>query len=238
MSEILEIGGLTFKVRRSPHRKTLALIVDRGAELVIQAPEVAGNVELARWAQSKLLWVHRKLAIKEQLAPNMREPEFVTGEGFSYLGRSYRLAIRLRQNKPLQFDGRGFYLRADERSSANDHFRLWYLSVGKPWIERRVKLLAPKAGGTPSRIEVGDLGYRWGSCGKHRVVFFNWRLLQLPVRLADYIIMHELGHLLEPHHGPAFSNLLDRCMPDWRNRKEELTTRAREIYWCQTMAIG
>lgn len=233
MSETLEVGGLSFEVRRSPRRRTLELIVDRGAELIIQAPEVTCTDELARWTQSKLLWVHRKLAIKEQLAPKVREPEFVTGERFGYLGRSYRLAITPRQDKPLIFDGRGFYLRADARSSAPDHFRLWYIAVGKPWIERRVELLAAKTGAAPSRIEVGDLGYRWGSCGKRRAVFFNWTLLQLPVRLADYVIVHELGHLLEPHHGPAFSELLDRCMPDWQSRKERLKTRAQEIYWCQ-----
>jgi hypothetical protein len=238
MNETLEVGGLSFEVRRSPRRKTLELIVDRGAELVIHAPEVASNEELARWTRSKLLWVHRKLAIKEQLAPKVREPEFVTGERFCYLGRSYRLAITRRQDKPLIFDGRGFYLRADARSSASDHFRLWYVSVGKPWIERRAVLLAARTGVAPSRIEVGDLGYRWGSCGKHRAVFFHWTLLQLPVRLADYVIVHELSHLLIPNHGPAFLNLLDRCLPDWESRREQLKTRAQEIYWCQSMAGG
>jgi type I restriction enzyme, R subunit len=59
-----------------------------------------------------------------------------------------------------------------------------------------------------------------------------------PLIASDYVIVHELGHLLEPHYGPAFSNVLDRCMPDWRNRKEDLKTQAQEIYWCQSMAFG
>ena len=232
MTENLEVGNLIFEVRRSPRRKTLGLTVDRGAELVIRAPQAARNEELARWAQSKLLWVHRKLALKEQSAPKVRDPEFVTGEGFSYLGRSYRLTITAGQKEPLRFDGRRFILRTTARRSAADHFRRWYIWVGRQWIERRLELLAPRIGAAPSRIEVGDLGYRWGSCGKHRVVFFNWRLLQLPVRLADYVIAHELSHLIEPYHGSAFWRVLDRSMPDWKERKEELRTRAQEIYWC------
>jgi len=68
-------------------------------------------------------------------------------------------------------------------------------------------------------------------------VFFNWRLFQLPVHLADYVILHELNHLLEPHHGPEFWRALDRSLPDWKERKEELSTKAKEIYWCHaTMA--
>ena len=88
MNESLEVGGLTFEVRRSARRKTLGLTVDRGGELVIHATAAAGDEELARWTRSKLLWVHRKLALKEETAPRVREPEFVSGESFSYLGRS------------------------------------------------------------------------------------------------------------------------------------------------------
>jgi predicted metal-dependent hydrolase len=69
------------------------------------------------------------------------------------------------------------------------------------------------------------------------VVFFNWRLLQLPVRLADYVIAHELSHLIEPYHGSAFWRVLDRSMPDWKERKEELKTRAQEIYWCSAAMV-
>lgn len=235
MRETLEVGGLIFEVRRSPRRKTLGLMVDRGAELVIQAPEAAGENELARWARSKLVWVYRKLALKEELAPKVREPEFVTGESFSYLGRLYRLTVTAHQEEALQFDGRRFYLRSDARAFATDHFRRWYIVVGREWIEKRAGLLTRKIGASPSRIEVGDLGFRWGSCGKNGVVFFNWRLLQLSVRMADYVIAHELGHLVEPHHGPAFKGLLDRSMPDWKEREEELRTQAQQIYWCHAM---
>ena len=90
---MLEVGGLTFEVRRSLRRKTLGLTVDRGGELVIHAPENTTDHELTRWTRSKLLWVHRTLARKEALAPKVRAPEFVSGENFSYLGRNYRLKI-------------------------------------------------------------------------------------------------------------------------------------------------
>jgi hypothetical protein len=90
-------------------------------------------------------------------------------------------------------------------------------------------MLAHKAGRMPSQIEVRDLGFRWGSSSERGILFFNWRLMQLPIRLVDYVILHELIHLIEPHHGTPFWDRLERALPDWRERKEELRTTARNF---------
>ena len=173
MSETLEVGGLTFEVRRSPRRQTLGLTVDRGGELRIHAPEHTPEQELARWTRSKLLWVHRALARKEVLAPKVRAPEFVSGENFSYLGQNYRLKIVRDEAEPLRFDGNHFLLAEDARGEAEAHFRRWYVRTGRSWLSERTAALARKTGSEASRIEVRDLGFRWGSCGKHGVVWFN-----------------------------------------------------------------
>src|SRR5213592_1546593 len=99
MSEALHLAGLAFEIRRSSRRRTLGLTVDRGGELVVHAPENTSVTELEQWTRKKLLWVHRKLAIKEALAPRTRSPEYVTGETFHYLGRGYRLAVVDQQEK-------------------------------------------------------------------------------------------------------------------------------------------
>jgi len=231
MSEVLKLTGLTFEIRRSAKRKTLGLTVDRGGELVVHAPKNAGFEELEQWARKKLLWVHQKLAVKQELAPKGREPEYVSGENFQYLGRGYRLALVDRQRMPLAFDGRRFTLRKDARPVAAEHFRRWYIETGSRWITGRTRSLMRKVGAEPSRIEIRDLGFRWGSCGNSGAVLLNWRLLQLPVRLADYVICHELVHLREPHHGPAFWAVLESVQPDWRERQRQLAEKARTIFW-------
>jgi predicted metal-dependent hydrolase len=230
--ETLELSNLVFEVRRSPRRATLGLTVDRGGELVIPAPESSNRDELACWTRSKLLWVHRKLLDKSDILQRVREPEFVSGESFSYLGRSYRLKVVRGAVESLRFDGKNFLLSATARSKGTDHFRRWYVQTGRVWLRERVNLLSRKLGVIATRVDVRDLGYRWGSCGKNSVVYFNWKLLQLPVRITDYVIAHELAHLLEPHHGPDLWRILDRSLPDWRDRSEELKVKARDIYWC------
>jgi len=215
VNETLTLDRLVFEIRRSARRKTIGLTVDRGGELVLHAPDRVERAELVRWANRKLLWVHQKLALKEALAPRVQPPEFVTGESIRYLGRLFRLVITDGQEVPLKFDGRRFSLRRDACAAGVEHFRTWYIATGSEWVRRRVSLLARRTTATPARVEVRDLGFRWGSCNKNGAVFFNWRLLQLPVRLADYVICHELAHLVEGHHGPAFWKLLDSVQPDW-----------------------
>jgi predicted metal-dependent hydrolase len=121
MTETLEISGLLFEVRRSDRRKTLGLTVDRGGELIAHTPLATSAEELARWITSKLLWVHRKLALKEEAAPRMHAPEYVSGEAFCYLGRPFSLKVVPKQGLPLHFDGTRFTLRRDARP-AEHHF--------------------------------------------------------------------------------------------------------------------
>src|SRR5712691_10858089 len=160
MNETLEISGLTFEVRRSLRRKTLGLTVDRGGALRIHAPENTTEPELTQWTRSKLLWVHRKLTLKEEMAPKVRAPEFVSGENFSYLGRNYRLKVVREPAAPLRFDGKYFWLAADVWGEAEVHFRRWYIRTGRDWLRERTTALAHKTGTGASRIEVRDLGFR------------------------------------------------------------------------------
>jgi predicted metal-dependent hydrolase len=134
--------------------------------------------------------------------------------------------------EPLTFDGKNFILHPTALAKATEHFRRWYIRNGTAWLHGRANLLSRRIGVTATRVVVRELGYRWGSCGRHGVLYFNWRLLQLPVRVIDYVIAHELAHLIEPHHGRELWRLLDRSLPDWRIRSEELKVSATHVYWC------
>ena len=227
MITILQIGGLSFEVRRSDRRKTIGLTVGRAGELVAYAPAVTSTEELSCWINKKLLWVHGKLALKEASAPKMLAPEYVSGESFCYLGRRFRLKVVERQKEPLLFDGTRFLLRHDA-CPAGGHFRGWYIQTGTDWLRRRAERLSQLAGSQPSGVDVRELGYRWGSCGRKGMLFFNWKILQLPVRLVDYVVLHELIHLRERNHGPAFWAALERALPDCQERKKALAEKAKD----------
>lgn len=227
MTGRVQVGGLDFEVRRSGNRHTLGITVDRNGELVAHSPMETSSDELVRWIQGKLLWVHRKLALKETSFSGISGPQYISGESFSYLGRRYPLKLVEEQKEPLRLDGARFLLRRDARP-ADAHFRKWYIATGSDWLRRRTATLSRRTASEPKRVDVRDLGYRWGSCGKNGVLYFNWKLLQLPKRLVDYVILHELIHLRQSHHGHAFSSALTSALPDWQERKNTLADRAKE----------
>jgi hypothetical protein len=232
MNEVLVVDNLEFEVRRSPRRKTFGLTVDRAGELVVYSPDKASETELHKWVERKLLWVHQKLLRKEEHSRGIHRLETVSGESISYLGQNYRLKIVDDQPVPLQFDGQWFTLRKMDRQYAPRHFQAWYQETGVEWLNDRIQIWEPKVGMSASKITVSDLGFRWGSCGKNGVLYFNWRLLLLPVFLVDYVIVHELAHLHEHNHTREFWRILGRVLPDWMERKQELSHKRAEIVWC------
>ncbi len=233
-AETLTVADLDFEVRRSQRRRTRELTIDRGGELVLHAPVSASTDELRRWVESKLLWVHRKLLAKEAHPGKTSILDAVTGETITYLGRNYRLKLVDQQETPLRLQGEWFLLQKADRENAAHLFQKWYEDSGTEWIKRRVNVWRAKVCAVPEGLIVSDLGFRWGSCAKSGILRFNWRLFQLPVRLIDYVIVHEMAHLHERNHTAEFWRILDRALPHWRERKEELSRKTVEISWSKS----
>ena len=224
MSEPLVINDLDFELRRSNRRKTVGITVDRGGELILYAPEDCPLDIIRETVNEKRFWIYTKLAQKEMLLSPGRKREFVSGEGFLYLGRSYRL--RLVQAKhgqaPLRLFQGWFEFDRRELGDAKSHFIRWYINHAKPWLERRIGLYENRIGVTPNGINITELGSRWGSCSRNGKLNFHWRTILLPPRIVEYVIVHELIHLIEPHHTTEFWILLERTMPDFPVRKKWL----------------
>ena len=231
MIQTLAIDNLEFEVRRSERRRTLCVTVDRFGELVVHAPSSTKTDDLQSWVEKKLLWVHQKLLLKDDTGARSKRLEPVSGETISYLGRNYRLKAVKRQDQPLIFDGHWFNLRISDQANASRHFQHWYEHAGTEWLIKRVAVWRRKTGTSPTGITVGALGFRWASCGKDHILRFNWQLFQLPIRLIDYVVVHELMHLKEHNHTPAFWHGLGAVLPDWQARKKDLNAMTPDVVW-------
>src|SRR5258708_9572375 len=223
----MTIGDLDFAVRESDHRRTVGITGDRDGSVLLHAPTGIGRDALAAWAWSKRGWVFRKLAEKDLLLSASPAKEFVTGEGFDYLGRHYRLRLtddppgasvklergRLRMPRALA--------EADDGAAAVIR---WYRQRALAWLPRRMSRWAQGVGLRPGELDVRDLGYRWGSLGKNDRLNIHWAAMQLPGSLLDYVIVHELAHIGQPRHTPAFWATVERALPDYDQRLTRLPT--------------
>lgn len=221
----LVVDDLFIQVRHSSRRATLGLTVERDGALVVTIPTDCPSERVEQFIRNKQPWIYARLTEKELLRrPAAREPEFVNGEGFYYLGRKYqlRLVSAESQPQPLRLKQGRFDLRRDALAGAHQHFIDWYMTHGQPWIKERIALYSGRLGVTPTAIVVRDLGYRWGSCSAGGALNFHWRAVCLPARIIEYIVVHELVHLREPHHGPEFWQRVKRAMPDYDERRQWL----------------
>jgi hypothetical protein len=146
----------------------------------------------------------------------------VDGEGFLYLGRSYRLKLVEQQERALKFAGGRFLLRSDAIISARRHFIRWYSQRAREWLAQRVEDYRRRMEAEVAELKVQDLGYRWGSCGKGNRLYFHWKTILLPPAIAEYVVVHEIAHLHQKLHTPDFWLRVERAMPDFDRRKSWL----------------
>lgn len=227
------IGDLNFVVRESEQRRTVGITIDRDGSLLLHAPAGANLDAVAAWAWSKRHWVFRKLADKHLLLPASPVKEFVTGEGFDYLGRHYRLQLTDDQAGTAVKLARG-RLRMPRATAGTgqggDAMIRWYRRCAQAWLPRRIQSWAKHMGVHPGDLDVRDLGYRWGSLGKNDRLNIHWAAMQLPVSLLDYVIVHELAHIGHPRHGPAFWATVERTLPGQDQRRARLVVTGTGLW--------
>lgn len=226
---MMVVGDLQFTVQRSARRRTMQITVERDGELVLFAPPQVGDDQLRAFVEEKRFWIYTKLAAKDRLQRTVPRKEFVGGEGFLYLGRSHRLKLIDEQDMPLKLVAGRFCLRRDALPAARDHFIHWYSERAKAWLSGRVAEYQNRMEVEPAGVKLQDLGYRWGSCGKGNWLYFHWKTILLPARIAEYVVVHEIAHLHEPHHTPAFWLRVERAMPDYAQRKVWLAEHGIDV---------
>jgi predicted metal-dependent hydrolase len=215
---------LTFELRESPQRRTLEIIVDHDGSLVLAAPPGVPTETLEQFIGENLVWVYTKLAEKEMQARPRSPREFVSGEGFLYLGRSYRLKVvdSADHQPPLRLYRGRFELRRDAVPQAREHFVRWYTVHLRPVLDRQLAALMIRVGVKPREVHIRDLGYRWGSSNRRGHLYFHWRVAMLPHRVIEYLVAHELVHLVERTHSDAFWERVERIIPDYADRQRWL----------------
>lgn len=112
-------------------------------------------------------------------------------------------------------------VKANDRRMIRELVRRWFLKETSAYVVRKVSELAPLFGVRPTRVDTREIG-KWGYCTRGGRLSFSWQLIALPERLREYVVMHELTHLVEFNHSAAFKKKLRSICPDFRQREKEL----------------
>lgn len=217
-------GDLCFELRYSGKRRTVGITVERDGRLILASPLEVPIETLEKVVDDRRLWIYSKLLKKESLNFPTSVKEYVSGEGFYYLGCSYRLKLvnGVKGQPPLKLYQSRFQLHRGAQAQGRELFIHWYRLHVQPLLEQQIAVLVHRVGARPDSVQVRELGYRWGSCGHKGNLYFHWRVSMLPRSMIEYIVTHELVHLVEPHHTKAFWERIERIIPDYNARKRWL----------------
>lgn len=218
------VRDIDYQLLRSDQRRTADIVIERNGQISVRAPVHLSEDQADAVVESRRLWIYRNLAEWRDLNATRVVREWVNGEGFLYLGSSYRLLLAQEQDEPVKLkDGRFCLLRkiveCGGEQAAKHAFEKFYAEKGMERIQKRVAYFAPKVGVASSSIEVREIGYRWASCASDGRLSFHWKCMMASPKVIDYIVVHELCHLRHRDQTEAFWNEVDKVMPGYAERK-------------------
>lgn len=205
---------LSYEIRRSSRRKNITITVERDRTVVVHAPVGVSEDKLRQLVAGKRQWLFEKLNNEQKYDPVPHAPgkELVNGESALYLGRAYRIELVDAADDAVHFVGK-FLIPRSRSTERKQVLRQWYIERAQEKILPRVKLYAKKLGVSYEQAKISDSRFRWGSCTPGNNLNFNWRLIKAPMFAIDYVIVHELVHLIEANHTPRFWNVVRAQLP-------------------------
>lgn len=229
-----QVKDIRYRLLPGAERRTTDIVIERDGVITVRPPRHMAPEQVDETVLSKRMWIYRNLAEWRDLNATQVTREWVNGESFLYLGGSYRLQLVVQQDEPLMLkDGRFRLLKsvldAGGRDAAHHVFEEFYQNRGLERLRRRVVFFAPRVGVDPPKVLVKELGYRWATCRPSGELHFHWKCSMAPLKVIDYIVVHELCHLHHRDHSQAFWNEVDKVLPDYRERKEWLRLRGAQL---------
>ncbi len=228
------VRDIEYQLLPGSQRKTTDIVIERNGQVVVRPPAGLTPEQVDALVDSRRLWIYCNLAEWKDLNAAAVAREWVNGETFLYLGKTYRLSLVSGQEGALKLKDGKFCLSRElieqgGTQAARAAFEAFYGDKGQQRFGNRVAHYAPKVGVKVSKIRVKDMGYRWASCGSTGTLSFHWKCMMAPPRIIDYIAVHELCHFHHRNHSDAFWNEVDKILPDWRERKEWLRSRGASL---------
>jgi predicted metal-dependent hydrolase len=229
---------IAYGIRRSEKRRTVALTIVPDHGVVLTAPASVSVERLDRLVHNKARWIVERLRAVASVAP-LAPREFVSGESVRYLGRQHRLRVTERiEPAPVRLDHGKFIVtvaprldRVERGGHVRDHLVAWFREHAEPRLRERVGIWARRMGIKAPLVVLAAQQKRWGSCTANGLVRLNWRIVQAPLALIDYVVAHELVHLQHHEHSPAFWRALAVVMPESEVRRQTLREVGPGLEW-------
>ncbi len=226
MTSSVQFGSRTidFNITFSD-RKSLGFTVTPNLDVLVKAPSGSSVEIIKEKVKKKAPWIIKQQSFFLCFQPKTPGKRFISGETHLYLGRQYRLKVIKTNKNYIHFNGKEMQVYTKQNVAAKQVLMHWYkerakhkfAEIAEPLIQRFRKYKVQ-----PAEIYVLNMSTRWGSCTANGKIILNPELIKAPKRCIEYVIIHELCHLIYRSHTQKFIDLQTKEMPDWKKWKMRL----------------
>lgn len=206
-------------------RKTLGITVHPDRSTEVNAPVGSSIEKIEEKVRKRAAWILKQQDHFLSFEPRNTVRKFVSGESHLYLGRQYPLVLVDSNEETVKHTGRNIEIRTSNASNAQKLLESWYLEKAVIWfhtIAEPLIELFKKHQVEPNKLEIRKMQHRWGSCSVSGRILLNLELIKAPKACIEYVIIHELCHLVHRDHTQAFFDLQQKEFPEWKKWKRKL----------------
>ena len=219
------LADLIDKIVRS-NRRTVSLVITKDAALEVRAPFNVSLDVIKKFAAKKRDWIEQKKELVNKLRACVLTKQFVDGEEFMYEGNSYKL-----QSSDCEIISVSSVLHFPKKflPEAKQYLIAWYKTQAFAKIVERVNYYANNTQLKYKAVKLTSAERSWGSCSHKGSLNINWRLIMAPPNILDYIIVHELVHLVEKNHSKRFWDRVQAILPDYKEQESWLKQKGNTL---------
>ncbi len=226
MIEHVQFGSRKIEFQLSfVDRKTLGITITPNIDVLVKAPFGASIEKVKKTVKKKAPWIIKQQGFFLTFHPKTPPRKYVSGETHLYMGRQFRLKVIIGKRNEARYKGRFIEVITKDKSKAKNLLKRWYrekakikfAEIAESFIQRFKKYNVE-----PSGLYILEMSTRWGSCTPNGKIILNPELVKAPRPCIEYVIVHELCHLIYRDHTQKFIDLQTKEMPDWERWKEKL----------------
>ena len=209
-------------------RKTMGIYIDAYGGVEVRVPKDTPEERVIQLLEEKWDWIQRTTKKMKERVVGHKEKVYETGEVFQYLGDAYPIEIVqainiLQEHVVIEGDKLIIYVQQHEDERVKQALKRFYYQKCKALVESRIRYYQSHFKLKPRSIKITDNKSRWGSCDSNLQLTFNWKLAMAPLEVIDYIVVHEMCHMVHLNHDRSFWRLVGKMLPDYKERESWLT---------------
>jgi len=221
-------------IKKTKRKKTISIQIKNGL-IDVRAPQHIAQVEIDSFIQKKMSWIKKKVDTQNKIIAPKRK-KFLNNEYFLFMGKECKLNITVLKNKKNCIDDSNIQIIMKEKDINNKSkvkialektYRKYALKI----LTEKTMFIASSINVEPEKIKVRSYKGRWGTCSYKKDISFNWKLIMAPEKIIEYVIVHELCHLIHFNHSKNFWESVENILPDYKLRKDWLRTNEGLLDW-------